>query len=156
RVSVQGARSSGPVGEIPWRELLARRLLFDKLDDCRVLRGEVRTTENSGGSTMQMRRGSVYGILGSTVLALVSSGQAQAADDDSIKSALSATKYIIDARLRTENVEQDGIAEDAHASTLRARLGFETGKLWSTSLLVEGEAVVPIDTDYRPDPLVAK
>ncbi len=32
---------------------------------------------------------------------------------------------------------------------LRARLGFETGKAWGTALLVEGEAVVPLDSDYN-------
>ena len=46
------------------------------------------------------------------------------------------------------------IANDANAITLRAHLGFETGKAWNTSLLVEGEAVVPFEDDYRPDPLI--
>jgi hypothetical protein len=69
-----------------------------------------------------------------------------------IKGAFGETKPIIDTRLRMENVDQDGIAEDAHALTLRARLGLETGKAWNTSLLLEGEAVVPIEDNYRPDP----
>ena len=72
-----------------------------------------------------------------------------------IKGAFGEIKPILDARLRMENVDQDGIANDAHALTLRARLGFETGKAWSTALLVEGDAVVPIQDDYRPDPAVA-
>jgi hypothetical protein len=96
---------------------------------------------------MQMR------TAGMIVLALAA-GQVRAEGADSFKGALSETKYILDARVRSEDVEQEGIANDANATTLRARLGFETGKLWSTSLLVEGEAVVPIDTDYRPDPMV--
>ena len=33
-----------------------------------------------------------------------------------------------------------------------SRLGFETGKAWNTALLVEGEAVIPLQDDYRPDP----
>ena len=99
---------------------------------------------------MQMR------TAGMIVLALVSMGQARAEETNSFQGALSGTKYILDARLRTEDVSQDGIANDANATTLRARLGFETGKLWNTALLVEGEAVVPIENDYRPDPLVAK
>ena len=53
-----------------------------------------------------------------------------------------------------EDVDQDPLAEDASALTLRVRLGFETGKAWNTALLVEGEAVVPLDDDYRPDPAV--
>ena len=96
---------------------------------------------------MQMRNA------GMIVLALAA-GQVGAEEAASFKSALSETKYILDARLRSEDVEQDGVANDANATTLRARLGFETGKLWNTSLLVEGEAVVPLDTDYRPDPMV--
>jgi len=91
---------------------------------------------------------------GLVVLALVSIGQARADNDVSLKSAVSGTKLILDTRLRTEDVDQAGIANDAHATTLRARLGFETGKAWGTSLLVEGEAVVPLENDYRPDPLV--
>src|SRR5688572_21240995 len=80
---------------------------------------------------------------------------AQAQDAGSLKDALGATKPIFDLRLRAENVDQDGIANDAHATTLRARLGFETGKWGKTSLLVEGEGIVPIQDDYRPDPMIA-
>jgi hypothetical protein len=90
---------------------------------------------------------------GFVVLALVSIGQARA-DDATLKGAMSETKLILDTRLRTEDVDQTGIANDANATTLRARLGFETGKIWGTSLLVEGEAVVPLEDDYRPDPMV--
>jgi len=104
---------------------------------------------------MQLRTTGVrVGRMAVTMLALVSAGQVLADGEGSLKSALSETKYIIDARLRSEDVEQAGVANDANATTLRARLGFETGKLWNTSLLIEGEAVVPIDTDYRPDPMV--
>jgi hypothetical protein len=88
------------------------------------------------------------------VLALVAAGQVRAEGEGSFKTAMSQTKYILDARVRSEDVEQFGIANDASATTLRARLGFETGKLWNTALLVEGEAVVPLETDYRPDPMV--
>jgi hypothetical protein len=57
-------------------------------------------------------------------------------------------------RLRAENVDQDGIANDAHATTLRLRAGFETGKAWNTALLVEGEGILPIGKSYRPDPMI--
>jgi hypothetical protein len=73
---------------------------------------------------------------------------------DPVKGALGETKPIIDLRLRAENVDQDGIANDAHATTLRLRAGFETGKAWNTALLVEGEGIVPIQTNYRPDPMI--
>ena len=64
-------------------------------------------------------------------------------------------KWLLDTRLRVENVDQAGIPEDAHATTLRLRAGFETAQKWNTTLLLEGEGVLPIQTNYRPDPLVA-
>jgi hypothetical protein len=85
----------------------------------------------------------------------LAAGVAHADGLEPIKGAFGEMKPIIDTRLRMENVDQDGIAEDAHALTLRARLGFETGKAWNTSLLLEGEAVIPIQDDYRPDPTLA-
>ena len=85
---------------------------------------------------------------------LLAAGAAQADSDGlaPIWGAFGETKYIFDSRLRTEMVHQDGIAETGHAMTLRARIGFETGKAWNTSLLLEGEAIMPIQDHYRPDP----
>jgi hypothetical protein len=82
-------------------------------------------------------------------------GTAHADGLDPVKTAFGETKPIFDLRLRAENVDQDGIANDAHATTVRARLGFETGKAWNTALLIEGEGVLPIQDEYRPDPMVA-
>ena len=59
------------------------------------------------------------------------------------------TKPILDARLRFESLEQDGVAQTASALTLRARLGFESGKVASTALLAEGEFVRPLVEDYN-------
>lgn len=92
-------------------------------------------------------------LVAAAAAALGVSGLAQA--DDALGNAISGTKPILDLRLRAENVDQDGIVNDAHATTLRLRAGFETGKAWNTSLLVEGEGVVPMQDDYRPDPVVA-
>ncbi len=92
---------------------------------------------------------------GTVVLALVPAVQVHA-EDNAFKDALTQTKPLFDARLRTEDVDQEPLANDAHATTLRLRLGFETGKLWNTTLLVEGEGVLPLEDDYRPDPLVAR
>jgi hypothetical protein len=85
---------------------------------------------------------------------LLAANGAHADGTNSVSEAFSKTKPLLDMRLRTENVDQDGIPNDAHAITLRARLGFETGKAWNTSLLVEGEGLVPIQDSYRPDPAV--
>ncbi len=98
---------------------------------------------------MQIR----WPVRGMLVLAVVSAGQVRA-EDNAFKDAFTQAKPLFDARLRTEDVDQDPLANDAHATTLRLRLGFETGKLWNTTLLVEGEGVIPLEDQYRPDPLV--
>jgi len=85
---------------------------------------------------------------------VLAAGAVQADGLDPVKGAFGETKYIFDTRLRMEQVDQDPLAEDADALTLRARLGFETGKAWNTSLLIEGDAVIPLIDDYRPDPAV--
>src|SRR4030095_5192961 len=79
--------------------------------------------------------------------------QSRAEGSDSLKAAFTDVKYILDARLRTEDVDQDPIVNEAGAPTLRLRLGLETAKAWNTVLLVEGEAVMPLEDNYRPDPL---
>src|SRR5262245_50085397 len=71
------------------------------------------------------------------------------ADLGPIGGAIGETKPIIDTRLRWEDVDQDPITKQAEALTLRARLGFETGKAWDTSLLAEGEFVWPLKSDYN-------
>jgi hypothetical protein len=63
--------------------------------------------------------------------------------------ALSQTKLLLDTRIRYEGVDQDPMAEDAEAVTLRTRVGFETGKAWGTSLLAEGDLIWPLVDDYN-------
>lgn len=104
---------------------------------------------------MKTRRLNSYvGILTAGAVILGSGASARADGLDPVKGALGETKPLLDMRLRVENVDQDGILNDAHATTLRLRAGFETGKAWNTALLVEGEGIVPIQTDYRPDPTI--
>jgi hypothetical protein len=66
-----------------------------------------------------------------------------------LRQAFDETKPIVDLRLRLEDVEQQGLPEEADATTLRGRLGFETGKAWDTALLAEAELVWPLTTDYN-------
>jgi hypothetical protein len=84
-------------------------------------------------------------------IALLTGSAAQAADFGPIGGAIGETKPIVDARMRYENVDQEPLAEESDADTLRLRLGFETGKAWNTSLLAEGEFVWPFAGDYRED-----
>lgn len=56
---------------------------------------------------------------------------------------------ILDARLRSESVDQDGFGKDALALTLRTRLGYETPQWGGFRVLVEGENVTALDDDYN-------
>ncbi len=57
-------------------------------------------------------------------------------------------KPLLDTRLRYENVDQDGIARDADALTLRLRPGVQVSD-GGWSALIEGEATLAIDRDYN-------
>ena len=80
---------------------------------------------------------------------LVLSVPALGGESGPLMGAIGETKPIADVRLRFESVDQEPFASEADSVTLRARLGFETGKAWGTALLVEGEAVMPLDSDYN-------
>lgn len=58
-------------------------------------------------------------------------------------------KPLIDVRYRFEHVEQDLIANDANAHTMRARVGFLTGKVWDLQFLVEGEGIVHFSDEFN-------
>ena len=79
----------------------------------------------------------------------VTSGHAEVLDQ--LRTALQDAKPIVDMRMRVESVDQEPFVAESEVTTLRARLGFETGKVSGTSLLVEAEGVWPVEGDYRPD-----
>lgn len=68
-----------------------------------------------------------------------------------LEAAFVAGKPILNVRVRYEDVDQVPLAVDAVALTLRARAGFETASAWGTSLLAEGNFLVPLIDDYRAD-----
>lgn len=80
---------------------------------------------------------------------MLSVATARAQDAGPLESALAAAKPIVNARLRFESVDQDGLARQAEALTMRTRLGFETGAAWHTSLLAEGDFTWPLLGDYN-------
>ncbi len=57
--------------------------------------------------------------------------------------------WIVDTRLRYEAVDQDGLADEARALTLRARLGYETPAWRGFKALVEAEGVTALIDDYN-------
>ena len=88
------------------------------------------------------------GLISAAVLAALASAGVQA-EGFPVIGAVKESKPIIDLRLRSESVEQDGMTKDADALTLRARLGFETGKAWDTSFLAEGDLIWPWESRYN-------
>jgi hypothetical protein len=66
---------------------------------------------------------------------------------DPLTDALSRGKPFGDFRYRIEAVDQDGFARDAFASTLRSRLGYETGALGGVKALLEFEDIWPVGDD---------
>ena len=57
---------------------------------------------------------------------------------------------LADVRLRYEHVDQDGVANNANALTLRTRLGYETAEYQNIKLLVEIENITAIgDEDFN-------
>lgn len=68
---------------------------------------------------------------------------------DSLVDAVKDGKWSLDARLRAENVDDDGIARSAEALTLRNRLGFRTAPWQAISLFVELENVVALNDHYN-------
>ena len=88
------------------------------------------------------------GLISAAVLAALASAGVQA-EGFPVLGAVKESNPIIDLRLRSESVEQDGMTKDADALTLRARLGFETGKAWDTSFLAEGDLIWPWESRYN-------
>ena len=92
-----------------------------------------------------LRRTAAY-----TVLAAVCLPAASRADGlDPLLDAIEDSVPVVNMRLRSETVGQDGFADDAQAVTLRSRLGFRTGTAWGTSLLAEANLMWPFDQRYN-------
>jgi hypothetical protein len=83
------------------------------------------------------------------VLSAIAPTAGPAAEAAPIRQAIAESRPILDLRMRSENVSQDGLPEDSHALTLRGRIGFESGKVFATSLLAEAELLWPLDDRYN-------
>jgi hypothetical protein len=74
-----------------------------------------------------------------------------AAPKSEFTKALTEGKPIFDARYRYEYVDQDGLANEANAHTVRTRLGYETGKFKDFSALLEFENITGIGSERYND-----
>lgn len=92
-----------------------------------------------------LRRTAACGVLAAACLPVAS----WADGPDPLVEAIQASTPIVNLRLRSETVGQDGFPDDALAVTLRSRLGFQTGEAWDTSLLAEGNFMWPLDQRYN-------
>lgn len=70
--------------------------------------------------------------------------------------ALTEGKPLVDARYRYEYVDQDGLADEANAHTIRTRLGYETGKYHEFSALLEFENITDIGGEHYNDTINGK
>ena len=70
--------------------------------------------------------------------------------------ALTEGKVLFDARYRYEHVDQDGLAHNANAHTLRTRLGYETGKFEGFSALLDFENVAGLGSERYNDTINGK
>lgn len=57
-------------------------------------------------------------------------------------------KFNVNLRYRYEFVNQDGLNRNAHANTLRARIGYTTGTFYGFSAKAEGEAIALIGHEF--------
>jgi len=95
------------------------------------------------------KRAGTKALLAATALTLSMGGIPTAFGGDFLTQALDDGKIILDMRYRLETVEQDGISNEAVASTLRTRFGFETGEFNNFKVLIEGENISSIgDEEY--------
>lgn len=59
------------------------------------------------------------------------------------------SRALLDLRLRSEQVDDTAFARDAHALTLRTRLGWKSGSVGGLHVLVEAEDVRALDDRYN-------
>lgn len=71
--------------------------------------------------------------------AAILAGSTPVSADDAFDSLIENGKFILDARLRYESVDQDSFADNASGITLRARFGYETGVYKGIKFLLEGD-----------------
>lgn len=67
--------------------------------------------------------------------------------EEALSNLFTQGKPILDARYRIEHVDQDNALKHANAQTLRTRVGFQSGKWYGLSALVEADNVSRIGDD---------
>ena len=89
----------------------------------------------------------LLGLLGCTTAAMAQEAQAPSAEAGGWIDALARGQAWVRFRYRFEEVEQQGFAEDAHASTLRSVLGYRTDAWHGLHGTIEFENVTALGND---------
>ena len=76
---------------------------------------------------MKVRKILVAAGFSVALMLMAITGNAQESEDKSLAAAVKSGEAHLGFRYRYENVDQDGISEDANASTVRLRLNYKTG-----------------------------
>jgi hypothetical protein len=117
-----------------WEQSRRGRFFFAKGDIGMVGKSEVRAGLKSAS------------MLGMALVALAGGGAH--AEEITISDAITKGTPILEARLRSENVDQDGIANEAEAVSLRTRFGWETAAWNNVKGLIEFEDVRQIGAEH--------
>ena len=90
----------------------------------------------------------LFSLIALTFTTSVLSSQASATDQEQSNPGLNSDgKLNLDFRYKYEFVDQDGFANDAHASTLRTRLAYESPYFANFGFLIEFDDVRPVGND---------
>lgn len=95
-------------------------------------------------------------VKAAATLAVCSAASVAYADATDVRGALDASKVDVNFRYRIENVDQDGLSEDALASTLRSRVSLQTGAVYGVSSLLEVDNVSVIGGELYNNTLNGK
>ena len=88
-----------------------------------------------------LKTGSIKTALLSGVCFALLQGFSPAFAGDSVETIVTEGKFFGEARYRYEFVDQDGVANDAKASTVRTNIGFKTGEYQNFQGLLEAQIV---------------
>jgi hypothetical protein len=92
---------------------------------------------------MAMKRGVALALALATIPA-AAAAQTASGDADA--------RILFETRLRSETVDQQGFIDQAHALTLRTRLGWRSPTEHGLQLLIESEGVAVLDDRYTIPP----
>ena len=87
-----------------------------------------------------------------SALALMAAMPATQVVADPVTEAIKDGEVSLSARYRYEFVDQDGVPNDAHASTLKTKLGYRTGTVSGFSGFLEAESVTAVGSENFSSP----